>query len=133
MYSLEEILPQPRTRWTLKKCKPSEMKPPENLEDLQSFLGLVTQLNRFSPALADLTTPLKQRHSLYLRELTTSSMWRTLISPKLALFSPTHPRKEEQFHSKNQKSKTLIETEQCYSNIERELLSVVFVVERFHH
>ena len=37
----------------------SEMKPPENLQDLQSFLGLVNYLNRFSPALADLTAPLR--------------------------------------------------------------------------
>ena len=37
----------------------SEMKPPENLQDLQSFLGLVNYLNRFSPTLADLTAPLR--------------------------------------------------------------------------
>ena len=43
-----------------KKVKAStEMKPPENLQDLQSFLGLVNYLNRFSPALADLTVPLR--------------------------------------------------------------------------
>ena len=35
------------------------MKPPENLQDLQSFLGLVNYLNRFSPALTDLTAPLR--------------------------------------------------------------------------
>ena len=37
----------------------SEMKPPENIQDLQSFLGMVNYLNRFSPALADLTVPLR--------------------------------------------------------------------------
>jgi len=37
----------------------TEMKPPENLQDLQSFLGLVKYLNRFSPAQADLTAPLR--------------------------------------------------------------------------
>ena len=37
----------------------SEMKPPENLQDLQSFVGLVNYLNRFSPALADFTAPLR--------------------------------------------------------------------------
>ena len=36
----------------------TDMKPPENLQDLQSFLGLVNYLNRFSPALADLKAPL---------------------------------------------------------------------------
>ena len=34
------------------------MKPLENLQDLPSFLGLVNYLNRFSPALADLTASL---------------------------------------------------------------------------
>ena len=37
----------------------SEMRPPENLQDLQSFQGLVNYLNRFSPALAYLTVPLR--------------------------------------------------------------------------
>ena len=37
----------------------TEMKPPENLQDLQSFLELVNYLNRFSAALADLTAPLR--------------------------------------------------------------------------
>lgn len=37
----------------------SEMRPPENLQDLQSFLGLVNYLNRFSSALADLPAPLR--------------------------------------------------------------------------
>ena len=37
----------------------TEMKPPENLQDLQSFLRLVNYLNRFSPALADLKAPLR--------------------------------------------------------------------------
>jgi len=35
------------------------MKPPENLQDLQSVLGLVNYLNRFGPALVDLTAPLR--------------------------------------------------------------------------
>ena len=30
-------------------------------------------------------------------------------------------------------SRALTDTEQCYSNIERELLSVVFALDRFHH
>ena len=41
--------------------------------------------------------------------------WHILIGLKLALFSQTH------------------ETEQSYSNIEREPLSVAFALERFHH
>ena len=37
----------------------TEMKAPQNLQDLQSYLGLVRYLNRFSPKLADLTAPLR--------------------------------------------------------------------------
>ena len=37
----------------------TEMKPPENLPDMQGFLGLVNYRNRLSPDLADLTAPLR--------------------------------------------------------------------------
>ena len=37
----------------------TEMKPPENLQDLQSFLGLVNNLDRFSPTLAHVIAPLR--------------------------------------------------------------------------
>ena len=49
----------------------SKMKPPENLQDLQSFLGLLNYLNRFSPALADLTAPLRalcKKNTLFIWE-----------------------------------------------------------------
>ena len=36
----------------------TEMKPPQNLQDLQSYLELVNYLNYFSPKLAELTAPL---------------------------------------------------------------------------
>ena len=79
----------------------SEMKPPENLQDLQSFLGVVNYLNRFSPALADSTAPLrapgrarsKQHLRLSRKRLRVYQCCYTLISPKLALFSQTHPGK----------------------------------------
>jgi len=87
----------------------TEMKPPENLQDLQSFLELVNYLYRFSPALADLTAPLRalcKKNTLFTwessqqaafeatkKEITSTPVWHTLITPKLALFSQTHPRK----------------------------------------
>ena len=37
----------------------TEMKAPQNLQDLQSYLGLVNYLKRFSQKLADLTAPLR--------------------------------------------------------------------------
>ena len=36
------------------------MKAAQNLEDLQSYLGLVNYLNRSNPRLADLTAPLRE-------------------------------------------------------------------------
>ena len=88
----------------------SKMKPPENLQDLQIFLGLVNYLNRFSPALADLTAPLIalcKKETLFIWEssqqaasesqsrkrLPMHQCCHPLISPKLALTSQTHPRK----------------------------------------
>ena len=52
------------------------MEPPENLQDLQSFLGLANYLNRFSPALKDLTAPLRAlcKKDTYLVELATGSI-----------------------------------------------------------
>ena len=37
----------------------TEMKAPQNLQDLQSYLGLVNYLNRFSPTVEDLKAPLR--------------------------------------------------------------------------
>ena len=47
-------------------CKPSgtkveaitEMPKPENLKDLQTFLGMVQYLSKFSPRIAELTEPI---------------------------------------------------------------------------
>ena len=60
--------------------------------------------------------------------------WHTLIGPKLALSKKglgavlLQDGKPVIYASR-----TLTETEQRYSNIERELLGVVFALERFHH
>jgi len=52
----------------------TEMKPPGKLQDLHSFLELVSYLNRLSSTLADLSAPLRSLcnnsgHSLHLGEL----------------------------------------------------------------
>ena len=54
--------------WTPKGVKPDNkkvsailaMKPPDNAKDLQSFLGLVNYLTRYSSQLATLTAPLRE-------------------------------------------------------------------------
>ena len=37
-----------------------DMEPPSNLSELRRFLGMTTQLGKFSPNLADLTQPLRE-------------------------------------------------------------------------
>ena len=52
--------------YTTQGCKPSgtrvkvitEMPKPENLKDLQTFLGMVQYLSKFSPRIAELSEPL---------------------------------------------------------------------------
>ena len=38
----------------------AEMKPPQNVSELRRFMGMVNQLGKFSPNLADLTRPLRE-------------------------------------------------------------------------
>ena len=133
----------------------TEMKPPENLQDLQSFLGLVNYLKRFSPALADLTAPLRtlcKKDTLFTWESSQQTAFEAIkkeitSAPVLAYFDRSKASTIQSDASKKgigavliqddkpviYASKALTETEQSYSNIERELLSVVFALERFHH
>ena len=133
----------------------SEMKPPENFQDLQSFLGLVNYLNRFSPALADLTAALRalcKQDTLFTWESSQQAAFEVIkkeitSAPVLAYFDQSKASTIQSDASKKglgavlleddkpviYASRALTETEQRYSNIERELLSVVFALERFHH
>ena len=62
--------------YTTQGCKPcdtkvkaiTEMPKPENLKDLQTFLGMIQYLSKFSPRIAELTEPLQdltKKHALY--------------------------------------------------------------------
>ena len=133
----------------------TEMKPPENLQDLQSVLGLVNYLNRFSPALADLTAPLRtlcKKDTLFTSESSQQTAFEAIkkeitSAPVLAYFDRSKANTIQSEASKKglgavliqddkpviYASRALTEMEQSYSNIERELLSVIFSLERFHH
>ena len=133
----------------------TEMKPPENLQDLQSFLGLVKYLNRFSPALAGLTAPLRtlcKKDTLFTWESSQQTAFEAIkkeitSAPVLAYFDRSKASTIQSDASKKglgavliqddkpviYASRALTETKQSYSNIERELLSAVFAFERFHH
>jgi hypothetical protein len=143
---------------------------PANLKELQSFLGLVNYLARFSPAIADVAKPLRDltkksgldttwiwqpEHSLAVNTL--KSLFDSAV---LQYFNPCEevfveadaslvglggcllqrdtsiacPADDEYYNLRPVAfaSKSLTECEQRYSNIERELLAVVYSLERFH-
>ena len=132
----------------------TQMQPPENLQDLQSFLGLINYLNRFSPILADLTAPLRalcKKDTIYSWESAQQTAFNAIKkeitdAPVLAYFDVKKTSIIQADASKKglgavllqdgkpviYASRSLTPTEQNYSNIERELLSVVFALERLH-
>jgi hypothetical protein len=131
------------------------MKPPEDAKSLQSFLGLVSYLTRYSGRLATLSSPL--------RDLTKNDVaysWgpehtRAFDEVKkevtsLGVLRRFDPDAETTIQTDASlkglgavllqggqtvcfASKALTESEQRYSNIEREALGVVWGLERFHY
>ena len=126
---------------------------PTNVTELQEFLGLVTCLSPFIPGLSTLTSPL---HELLKKD--TDFTWNFTFSAAiqcvkeaaisnttLRYFNPSVPVTIQVNASQvgigaallqNGKpmafaSKALTETECQYANIDREMLAVVFGVERF--
>ncbi|XP_064629350.1 uncharacterized protein K02A2.6-like [Lineus longissimus] len=150
-------------QWTATGMKPdpakvraiTEMSPPTCIQDLQSYLGLVNYLNRFNASIATIAAPLRD---LTKKEI--SWQWNPehqaafdklkgiiISADALAYFDPKKPSVLQTDASlrglgavlmQDEKpvcyaSRTLSETEQNYSNIERELLGVVWSLERFNH
>lgn len=132
-----------------------DMPVPRTCQELQSFLGLVNYMSRFTPRLATITAPL--------RDLTKQDVvfeWHPehqqafdklkdlISSPEtLAFFDGSKPVTIQTDASQRgvgaalmqdgrpvaYASKSLSETESNYSNIEREMLAVVFGLERFRY
>ena len=133
----------------------TEMKAPQNLQDLQSYLGLANYLNRFSPKLADLTAALRalrkkgvvfawessqqDAFEAIKKEITRASVLAYFEKSKTSVVQSDASKKGlcavllQDGKPVIYASRSLTETEQRYSNIERELLSVVFTLKRFHH
>ena len=131
------------------------MGPPQNVASLQSFNGMVNYLKKFSPVLSELSEPLRRLCKSGVKWVWESEQQNAFEAikqvittlPVLAYFDKTKKHTIQCYASKKglgavllQESKpviyvsrALIETEQRYSNIGRELLAIVFALERLNH
>ena len=132
-----------------------QMDPPQNIASLQSFNGMVNYLKKFSPVLSELSEPLRRLCKSGVEWAWESEQQNAFEAIKrvimtllvLTYFDKTKKHTIQCDASKKglgavllQKSKpimymsrALTETEQRYSNIERELLAIVFALERLNH
>ena len=131
------------------------MDPPQNVANLQSFNGMINYLKKFSPVLPKLSEPLRRlcksgvKWAWESEQQTAFEAIKQVIMtlPVLTYFDKTKKHTIQCDASKEglggvllQESKpvmymsrALTETEQRYSNIERELLAIVFALERLNH
>ena len=113
-------------------------------QEMQSFLGMVNYLGRYTPDLAATTAPLR---GLDHQEAFNNVKEAITAASTLAYFDSSKPVIVQTDASKRgigatllqngrpvaYASKSLTETESNYCNIEREMLGIVFGLERFHH
>ena len=131
------------------------MPEPSCATELQSILGMINYLSRFSKELANITAPLRDltRHDVDFQwhpehQKAFEKMKQEISSPKTLAYFDGHKPVTIQTDASQRgvgaallqegkpvvyASKSLTPTEQGYSNIEREMLGVVFGMERFHH
>ena len=122
---------------------------PTNVKELQQFMGIIQYMSPFIPKLSSHTDPLRkllhkeaawQRKSLpTIKDLVHQEMTLSYYDPKKATILEVdismtgigaaliQDGKPIAFASKS-----MTDTESRYANIERELLAVVFALERFH-
>ena len=133
----------------------TEMSPPTNLQELQSYLGLVNYLNRFSGKLADLSAPLRElckQDVIYTwgspqqkafeaikKEITNAPILAYFDKDKKSIIQADASKKGlgavllQDGKPVVYASRSLTGAEERYSNIERELLATVFAMERLHN
>ena len=149
--------------WTSQGLKPDDkkvkcivdMQPPQNLTELQSFMGMINYLNRFSPVISQISDSLRQlmkkevpfvwqpEHQKAFQELKQA----ITEAPVLAYYDPN---KENVIQSDASMkglgcvllqdgrpvyyaSRSLNDAETRYSNIERELLAACWSLEKLNH
>ena len=150
-------------KWTPEGLKPDEnkvrsivdMQPPNDVKELQSFLGMVNYLNRFSPILAQASEPIRNLNKQGVpyqwqpEQQQAFEQIKDIISkaPVLAFYDVN---KENVIQSDASlkglvcvllqdgkpvcyASRSLSEAEKRYSNIERELLAACWSLEKLHH
>jgi transposase InsO family protein len=134
-----------------------EMKPPDNVSDLRRFMGMVNQLGKFSPNLAELTQPLREllhkNRDWVWSEVQQNSFARVkdeLSEPTiLSLYDPHKETKvsadascyglgavlmqkeKETWRPVAYASRSLTETERRYAQIEKEALASTWACEKF--
>ena len=132
----------------------NEMPPPQDKKGVQRLLGMITYLGRYIPNLSDLTQPLRILINKENEFIWTHEQHNAFVKIKLALkndallahFDINKPIEVhtdaslhglgacliQDSHPVGYASRSLTSTEKRYANIEKELLSVVFGLERFN-
>ena len=126
----------------------SQMKRPQSVPELRRFLGMANQLGKFTPNLAELTQPLREllsKKNAWTWGPTQEEVFKQvkleLTRPTtLAIYNPEVPTKigaallqqsSTQWKPVAYASWALSETEQRYSQIEKEALAIAWACERF--
>lgn len=132
-----------------------DMKVPENQTEVRRFLGFMTYLQKFCPHIAEVTEPLRmliRKNTMFTWEVAQQQAFeecKRLVtnSPTLKLFEAGQPLKLSVDASGSclgavllqgdrpveYAAKSLNETQQRYSSIEKELLAIVYGCTRFHY
>ena len=148
IYSAKGVSPDPERVKAI-----ADLKPPENLKDLQHFLGIANYMNSHVEHMAHLTKQLRrlthkdvefkwteqeeEQRKMILEEIKKSTLLNyfdpnqlpiiTVDASMLGLGATLRQEKGVVAFA----SRTLTDTESRYANIEREMLAVVFGVEHF--
>ena len=133
-----------------------EMESPQNLTELRRFMGMINQLGKFSPRLAELSQPLRELLSTKRQWLWSSSQEQAFKQVKKELSHPTVlalynrqasskvssdasyglgavlvQKHEDQWKPVAYASRAMNETERRYAQIEKEALAVTWACHKF--